>query len=200
MGITTPLSLDCAEDLQRQYIKDIQQQVSINIAIVIISLLLKILRDVVIAASSEDQSDPHRPIPGSSLISAAIVMDSLLTKHWQHPNCLIYLIYFTYLPVCLSTFCPRRFSAAQKAQPPMPKHSLKILGVLTSSTAQRPVHKLSSIFLWVILRSILNPSQWFQQNPVPFTLQYASQQHTFMQIFYSHFLTQSHFFFPPNSL
>ena len=97
MGITRPLSLDCAEDLQRQYIKDIQQQVPINIAIVIISLVLKILRDVVIAASSEDQSDPHRPIPGSSLISAAIVMDSLLTKHWQHPICLIYLIYFTYL-------------------------------------------------------------------------------------------------------
>ena len=170
-----------------------------NIAIVIISLVLTILRDVVVAASSDDQSDPHKPIPGSSLISAAIVMDSFTHQALtaSYLSYLPYLFCLSYLPVCLSTFCPRRFSAAKRAQPPMPRHSLKMLGVMISSAAQRPTHKHSSIFLWVILRSILNLSQ-FQQNPVPFTLYYASQQHTFMQIFYSHFLPQSHFF-PPNS-
>lgn len=134
---------------------------SINIPIVIISLVLTILRDVVIAASSDDQSDPHKPIPGSSLISAAIVMDSFThqTLTASYLSYLPYLFYFSYLPVYLSTFCPRPSCAAKRAQPPMPRHSLKMLGVMISSVAQRPIHKHSSIFLCVVLRSILNPSQ-----------------------------------------
>ena len=67
-----------------------------NIAIVIISLVLTILRDVVVAASSDDQSDPHKPIPGSSLISAAIVMDSF-THQALTASYLSYLPYLFYL-------------------------------------------------------------------------------------------------------
>ena len=104
--------------LSRECIKDTQQQVSINIAIVIISLVLTILRDVVIAASSDDQSDPHKPIPGSSLISAAIVMDSfthqtLTASYLSYLPYLFYLIYLcvsppsaSLLPRELSLLCP----------------------------------------------------------------------------------------------
>lgn len=60
------------------------------------ALVLTILREVVVVAASGDQTPQTHP--GSSLISAASVMDSFTHQALTAS--------YLSLPACLSTFCP----------------------------------------------------------------------------------------------